>query len=364
MLFSPGILGTLETPNRLVRSATAERMADDKGYPKPALEDLYRELARGGVGLIITGHLYIAPEGKCHPEMTGIYSDDLIPALRELTTAVHEEEGLVVAQINHGGVQCSEDTVQDPLAPSALQVPFLKREPRAMTEEDIQDAIQNFAQAARRAQEAGFDGVQIHGAHGYLISQFVSPLTNHRQDQWGGARENRARFLREVVKAVREQVGTSYPVLIKFGMADGREGGLTPEAGAQIVADFEDYGLDGAEISTAFSGEAIKSIQKGVRKPSEEAYLMPLVEEARPLTDLPLLAVGGFRSRKIMERALLSGAADFISLSRPLIREPDLPNLLKNGERERSACISANNCWPEEMGEGIACKCPPLPRED
>jgi 2,4-dienoyl-CoA reductase-like NADH-dependent reductase (Old Yellow Enzyme family) len=296
--------------------------------------------------------------------MTGIYDDRLVPALKKLADAVHDEGGKIVVQINHGGAQCSEESVDTPAAPSSVELPNLKRKPREMSGEEISATIQAYADAARRAKEAGFDGVQIHGAHGYLISQFISPLTNQREDHWGGSIENRTRFLREVIRAVRGAVGNDYPLLIKFGMMDGMDGGLMAEEGAQILARFEEYGLDGIEISTGFGGEKLKSIQKGVRKPEEEAYLLPLVDMARPFTDLPLLAVGGFRSRKIMERALLSGVADFISLCRPLIREPDLPRLLETDQRQKSACLSANNCWPEGMGEGISCKCPPLPDEE
>lgn len=360
MLFTPGRIGSLEIPNRLVRSATAEKMADEKGFPKPTQEALYRELAQGGVGLIITGHMYVDPGGKCHPEMTGIYSDELIPALTQLTDTVHEEGGKIAVQINHGGGNSSAKTVKETLAPSAMGEPYYKRSARAMTEEEIEYVIQAYAQAAGRAKAAGFDAVQIHGAHGYLISQFTSPLTNQRVDEWGGNVRNRTRFLRRVCRAVREEVGQDYPVFIKFGMADGPEGGISPKEGAQIIAQFIEMELDGVEIS---GGVRYQSIQKKILKPEEEGYFLPLVQEARPQTDLPLLAVGGFRSRKVMERALLSGLADFISLSRPLIREPDLPKRFESGEQEKSTCISANKCWPEELNTGIKCKCFPESEE-
>jgi len=358
MLFTPGRIGSLVLSNRLVRSATAERMADEKGFPKPELKTLYTELAQGGVGLIITGHMYVAPGGKCHEEMTGIYNDELIPALTRLTKAVHEEGGKIAAQINHGGGKSSAETVTEPIAPSAAGEPYYTRPARAMTEKEIEESIQAYAQAAHRAKEAGFDAVQIHGAHGYLINQFTSPLTNKRNDQWGGNIQNRTRFLRKVCQAVREQVGDDYPLFIKFGIVDGLEGGLSSDEGMQNIAQFIEMGLDAVEIS---GGVQYQSIQKCIRKPEEEGYFLPLIRETRPFTDLPILAVGGFRSRVVMERALLSGAADFISLCRPLIREPGLPKRFQSGEQEKAACISANNCWPQKMGVGIACKCPSLP---
>lgn len=364
MLFTPGKIGSLLLHNRLVRSATAERMAKENGAPRPALRELYKTLVEGDVGLIITGHMYIADRGKCHQEMTGIQDDDLIPSLKKLTDAVHELDGKIAVQINHGGGNCSPETVSDPMAPSSQGKPFYKQQAQEMTEEEIQETIQAYAQAARRAKEAGFDAVQIHGAHGYLISQFLSPLSNQRQDQWGGSLENRSRFLHQICRALRREVGPDYPLLIKFGLADGSKGGLTQEEGGDIASYFQDWGLDGVEISVGFGGGRFKGISKGITKPEDEAYLLPLVKTAREHTELPLIAVGGFRSRKVMEKVLVAGWADFISMSRPLIREPHLPKRLKKGEQSSAKCISSNKCWPEKKGEGIGCKCPPLPEND
>jgi 2,4-dienoyl-CoA reductase-like NADH-dependent reductase (Old Yellow Enzyme family) len=357
-LLKPGRIGTLTLPNRLVRSATAERMADADGRPTPRLRALYEELARGGVGLIITGHMYVYPSGKAHPEMTGIHSDDLIPGLAELADAVHREGGRVAVQINHGGMQCSRETVPETIAPSAVDVPFLKRPAREMTPDEIALLIQAYAQAARRAQEAGYDGVQIHGAHGYLVGQFLSPFVNRRTDEWGGDLGKRMHFLRAVCRAVREQVGPDYLVFIKLGTMDGVEGGLSPEEGVQVVAALEEMGLDGVEISGGIGGGRNINSPTGIRSEADEAYFRPLAQQARPATRLPIILVGGFRSRRIMEEVLVGGDADFISLSRPLICEPDLPNRLRTGLQERSRCISANRCWPENAGEGIACRCP------
>jgi 2,4-dienoyl-CoA reductase-like NADH-dependent reductase (Old Yellow Enzyme family) len=355
ILFSPVQINTLDLPNRLVRSATAERLADSKGFPLSGLKSLYSELARGGVGLIITGHMYIHPTGKAHPEMTGIYADELIPSLSELARAVHYEGGKVVVQINHGGLQCDKAVVTDPIAPSGLDDAMLEQSPRAMTGEEIINLIDAYAQAARRVQEAGFDGVQVHAAHGYLISQFLSPYTNRRSDSWGGNLENRMRFLHEVCRAVREQVGPDFPMMTKLGMEDGVKNGLSPQEGAQIVAALEEMQLDAVEISGGFRSQSTK---KGIRSEKDEAFFLPNVKLARESTAIPIMAVGGYRSKLVMEEVLRSGYADFISLCRPLISEPDLPNLFKDGTKQKSRCISSNNCWPEVLGEGISCKCP------
>jgi 2,4-dienoyl-CoA reductase-like NADH-dependent reductase (Old Yellow Enzyme family) len=357
-LFTPGDIGSLTLPNRLVRSATAEDMATPEGRPTAQLEQLYRELAGGGVGLIITGHMYVHPSGKAHAEMTGIYSDELIPGLAELADAVHQAGGRAVVQINHGGMQCSRDVVPETIAPSAVEAPFLKRSPREMAPDEIDSVIQAYGRAARRVKQAGFDGVQIHAAHGYLINQFLSPYVNRRTDEWGGSLENRMRFLRAVCRVVREQVGREYPMLIKLGMLDGVEGGLTVDDGARVVAALEDMGLDGLEISGGIGGGRVRNVRKGIKDASDEAYFRYLAQRARPATRLPISLVGGFRSRGVMEEVLTSGDADFISLCRPLICEPDLPNRLREGVQERSCCISANRCWPDGPGEGIECKCP------
>jgi 2,4-dienoyl-CoA reductase-like NADH-dependent reductase (Old Yellow Enzyme family) len=227
-----------------------------------------------------------------------------------------------------------------------------------MREEEIYALINAYAQATRRAKEAGFDAVQLHGAHGYLINQFLSPAVNRRTDAWGGNFENRLQFLREIVRAVRAQVGADYPVFIKFGMIDGPGGGLDLEIGAQIISHMADMGLDGIELSGGIGGGAVVNIRKGIRRPEDEAYYLPLAQKARGATSLPVALVGGLRSRNVMEKILADGDADFISLCRPLISEPDFPNLLRDGLKEKSRCIASNNCWAETSGVGIACKCP------
>ena len=359
MLFTPGSIGLLELPNRLVRSATAERMADEDGNPLPSLRSLYGELSKGGVGLIISGHLYISPEGKCHPEMTGIDTDSKTPGLEELVQAAHKAGGKVVAQLNHGGGKCALETQKIVYSASpANSDSIFGRTVKELSQKSIRAIIADFALAARRVQNAGFDGVQIHAAHGYLASQFLSPLTNTRKDQWGGNLPNRQRFLKEVCLAVRESVGDEYPVLIKFGIADGVPGGLSLEDGLDTASYFESWGIDGVEISSGFSGDLFSSIQTGIKSFADEGYFLPFVKKAREVTELPILAVGGFRSRMVMEKTLLSGVADFISLCRPLIRDARLPARFLSGEIEVSDCISANLCWADGLGEGISCKCP------
>jgi 2,4-dienoyl-CoA reductase-like NADH-dependent reductase (Old Yellow Enzyme family) len=209
-------------------------------------------------------------------------------------------------------------------------------------------------------QQAGFDAVQIHAAHGYLVSQFLSPHTNRRTDGWGGGFEQRLRFLASVCEAVRGQVGPDYPVFVKLGMMDNLErvpDGLTVEDGARIVARLDGLGLDAVEVSGGDGGGADFNQRFAVGSKVPEAYFRALASRAKAATDLPVVAVGGFRSRSVMEGVLSAGDADLISMCRPLIREPDLPNRLQSGEVTKAACISGGRCWPEGMGQGIGCRC-------
>jgi len=355
ILFHAGAIGNLRLANRLVRSATAEYMTDLEGRPEKPLADLYGELARGGVGLIITGHCYVHEGGRCQVQMTGAHRDDLIPALEMLTTAVHEESGLVVMQINHGGRDCREDAIPGKaVAPSPLPADEGKEPPEELSEEGIREIVAAFGDAAGRAKAAAFDGVQIHAAHGYLINQFNSPAANRRTDRWGGTPARRMRFLEEAAAAIRERVGNDYSVLIKLGMEDSLRDGLTLKDSAEIVSHLADWGIDALEVSGGIGGT---SVRKDILRPEDEGYFLDAARAAREATDLPILLVGGLRSKALTEQILEEGTADFISMSRPFIREPDLPKRFLE-DQERSTCISCHLCWPPPGKYGIACRDP------
>jgi 2,4-dienoyl-CoA reductase-like NADH-dependent reductase (Old Yellow Enzyme family) len=343
-----------------VRSATAERLATDPiGRATPALEALLAGLARGGVGLIISGHAYVSPRGKAHPEMLSAHCDEMLPGLKALADTVHENGGRIALQINHGGRQCDKACTPETLAPSPVAAGSGEM-PREMTPADITEAVEAFGQAARRARLAGFDAVQLHGAHGYLIGQFLSPNTNRRRDAWGGDFERRLAFLAAVCEAVRGEVGPDYPVFIKLGMMDNLErvpDGLHADDGARIVARLAGLGLDAVEVSGGYHGGSDFVGRLGVGSKAPEAYFRDLARRARAVTDLPVILVGGLRSRAVMDEVLASGDADMISLCRPLIREPDLPNRLRSGEVTAAAYISGGRCWAKGMGQGISCKC-------
>jgi len=351
-LFEPGQIGTLTVANRFVRSATAEYLSDDKGAPLPELAEMYRALAEGGVGLIVTGHAFVHPSGRCRKQMCGIHDDAVVDAWRTVTDAVHEAGAKIALQMNHGGRQCMPDAVEGPLlAPSPIPVNANAPRPVELTESGIRDIIRAFADAGGRAKEAGFDAVQIHSAHGYLISSFNSPASNWRHDAWGGTLSRRLRLLKEVAAAVRDVVGDDYPVLVKLGTVDFVRDGLTEKDGVEIISHLRDMGLDAVEIS---GGIGDGNARTGIRRPDQEAYFLPIAREARHVTDLPIVLVGGLRSREVMERILGEGSTDFISMSRPLIREPDLPNRIRDGQ-PAATCISCNQCWPRPGELSISC---------
>ena len=275
-------------------------------------------------------------------------------------TDVRAAGGLLALQINHGGRQSDPQSVQKLLAPSPVRTPSGET-PQEMTPDEIVAVVDAFGQAARRAQIAGIDAVQIHGAHGYLVSQFLSPHTNRRADAWGGDFDRRLRFLAAICEAVRGHVGPGYPVFIKLGIMDNVErlpDGLTPDDGVRIVSRLAGLGLDAVEISGGYGGgQGDFNARLAVGTKAPEAYFRPLARRAKVATHLPVILVGGLRSQAVMEDVLAAGDADLISICRPLVLEPDLPNRFRMGEAMASACISGGRCWPEEEGQGIRCKC-------
>ena len=341
-LFQPACMAGMELRNRLMRSATAERLSQPDGTPRPELADVMARLARGGVGLIVLGHTFVRPDGKASHGMAGLWWDDQVPAFARVARAAQDEGAAVAVQINHGGRQANPTLIGgQAVAPSAVAVSEGSPVPRALQEEEIWHLVEAYGQAARRVREAGFDAVQIHGAHGYLVNQFLSPHSNRREDEWGGSLEERARFLREVARSVRQSVGVDYPVLIKLGLADFIPGGLPLEDGLAVVAMLADVGIDLLEIS---GGAGDGNAREGIRSEGEEAYFLPWAREARKCTNLPIALVGGMRSLGVMQSVIDEGAADLISISRPLIREPDLPGKLARGQSFRASCISCNLC--------------------
>lgn len=387
VLFEKTEIKGMELKNRLVRSATHEGMSDENGFPTQDLYKLYERLAKGGVGLITTGLAYVSREGKMDA-MQGIDSDDHIPRYRELVDHVHQNGTKIAMQIVHSGRQTIEEmTGTVPLAPSVVKDKAFLSKPREMTEEDIERIIEAFAQASRRVKESGFDAVQLHGAHGYLINEFLCPYTNRRKDQWGGSIENRMRFLKEIYNRCRNQVGDDYPLLIKISAYDNMKKGLKLEEGVVMAEMMADMGFDGIEVScgiledgsSTLRGDAQidvildmwpmyknkNAIFKFVMRNFGEKLLKPLPftqafnrEAAKTIknkVDIPIFLVGGMIDPKVMEEVVEKRDADYISLSRALITDPNFPDKIQKGNKEPSKCLHCNLCITCVISEPLRC---------
>jgi 2,4-dienoyl-CoA reductase-like NADH-dependent reductase (Old Yellow Enzyme family) len=370
-LLAEGRFGPLTARNRLVRAGTSETMAAPDGAVTDALVSLYGRLARAGVGTIVSGHLFCQPRGRYARRQTGIDNDRLVPGLRRLADAIHDAGGLALAQIAHAGSQSRAAQVE-PLAPSPIPNALTGRPVRAASEEEIAEAVQAFAAGARRALEAGFDGIHIHAANGYLISEFLSPLTNRREDQWGGDAEHRSRFVSEVARAVRAVVPRDRSLSIKLGFVDAPSGGLTLADSVPVAARLVETGVDAVEVSCGVMERAANSaaeyvavdprraagdllLHRLLSRPGHEAYFRPWVQALRAGVRTTIIAVGGMRRTETMCDLLASGDADFIAMARPYIREPDLAAQLVAGRTGLVDCTSCNLCLRHEGHHALRC---------
>lgn len=378
LLFEPIRFNRLRLKNRLVRSATHEGMADDDGFPTETLSKLYGRLARGGVGLIITGFASVAKDGIGYmPGMNGIHTDAHIAAYRKLVAHVHEGGARIAMQIAHAGRQTTAAVIGTrPMAPSAVKDTSIFVRPRAMTEADIERVIEAFGQAARRVREGGFDAVQLHAAHGFLLSSFLCPHTNRRSDQWGGSVANRMRIIGRVYRRCRELVGADYPILIKISATDAMKNGLTLEDSQVMARLMDEMGFDGIEVSCGIGEDGGSTIRGDLpvdvvldhwdmyrRKnwlfkfimrrwgnklkppvPFTENYNLASARAIKQVVKVPVLAVGGFVRPAAMEAAIRNGGADGIALCRPLIAEPTFPLKIANNDADVSRCIQCNLC--------------------
>lgn len=357
VLFQPARIGSLTIPNRFVRSATWEGLAAPDGGCTEELVGLMGELAAGGVGLIISSHAHVRPEGFAVRGQLGVDRDDCIPGLARMAGAAHDNGGRIVLQLAHGGVLAGTQLTGHPaFAPSQEGGPEKTRR-REMSQADIADTVKAYGEAALRAKRAGFDGVQVHAAHGYLLNQFLSPWFNRRTDQYGGSIENRARIILEILASIRGAVGGEYPVLVKINSEDFLEGGLTREDSQLAAILIAKAGADAIELSggTLLSGRLSPSRAK-IDTVEQEAYFRDAAKALKPKLRIPLILVGGIRSFEVAEGLVLDGVADFISMSRPFIREPGLVNRWKRGDRSRATCLSDNRCFgPPMRGTGFYC---------
>ncbi|MGD0884953.1 MAG: NADH:flavin oxidoreductase [Thermodesulfovibrionales bacterium] len=353
-LFEKTTINGVTLNNRFVRSATWEGMCEKDGRPTPKLASCYRDLAAGCVGFIITGYAFVRSDGKQLPGKMGIHADNFATDMRLLTQAVHSEGGKICIQLVHAGGQTTAETAgRRPLAPSAVKVDQFPEESEAMTKEDIDEIIAAFGDGARRAKEYGFDAVQIHAAHGYLINQFLSPLTNRRTDSYGGPVDNRCRFLLEVYRRVRFETGPDFPVLAKLNGSDNLEGGLDVCDAVFAARLLDQEKIDAIEVSggTSASGEK-NPVRIDIDRPDREAYNLALAREIKKAVRCPIMVVGGFRSLEPINKALREDGIDYISLARPFIREPQLVKRWQEGDDSPARCISCNGCFRPGIKEG------------
>jgi len=357
-IFSSCKIGDVELSNHLVRSATWEGMGTEKGEVTDKLVSYIETLAKGGVGLIISSHAYIERSGQASPWQLGMYEDSLIPGLTRLAEAAHKSGTKIFAQLNHGGCHALPELTGMPsFGVSAINT-NRGGNALAMSSTAVKNKIILFANAAARAIEAGFDGVQIHCAHGYLISQFLSPFYNKRNDEWGGTVENRLRFLLETILAVKIRIG-NHPLIIKLNISDFIEGGNTPLEMLEIVKLLNNSGLAAIEMSGGVVHPNAKytSARKfDPSSPEEEGYYIDEAKRYKQISKIPLILVGGFRSYERISQVLSDGIADFVSMARPLIREPNLPERWKSGDTRRAECVSCEGCRAlAAAGKGLKC---------
>ncbi|SEQ85932.1 2,4-dienoyl-CoA reductase [Solimonas aquatica] len=321
--------------NRICKSAMSETMGDEDGGPKPELAKLYGAWADGGLGLCITGNVMIDARALGEPGNVVIEDERHLPQLKAWASAATRNGMQCWVQLNHPGKQSPKGLNAETVSPSAI--PFRKdmqamfATPRALRDEEVLDIIARFANAARIVKAAGFSGVQIHGAHGYLVSQFLSPHHNQRQDQWGGSAGNRRRFVLAVLKAMREQVGPDFPIGIKLNSADFQRGGFTETESLDTIRALAEAGIDCIEISGGtYEAPEMAGLKESTRQ--REAYFLDFAEQARKLVSVPLIVTGGFRSFAGMQQAVASGAVDLVGLARLLAVETDAPRRLLAGQ--------------------------------
>lgn len=350
-LFETTTINGKELKNRFIRSATWERMADDSGHLTDDLIKLYEDLADGGTAAIITGYAYVIRDEQPNPKMMGIYDDSFIDDYKRLTDTVHDRGSRIILQIVYGGSFTWYKTGERIIwGPSEVTNKFSGVTSKEMTGNEIATLIEAFGDAALRAKKSGFDGVEIHGAHSYLLNMFLSPLFNRRGDKYGGSTENRARIIYEIYDNARFKTGEDFPILIKLNCSDFLgENGFTFSECKELCVNLAEKGIDAIEISGGPVFRAPKPEKDPSGFPAEligkESYFAEYAKEIADIVDVPVILAGGNRSTDIMESILRNSRIEYFSLSRPLLSEPDLINKWKKDSSVRPRCTSCGKCF-------------------
>jgi 2,4-dienoyl-CoA reductase-like NADH-dependent reductase (Old Yellow Enzyme family) len=368
-LFSRGKIAHLSVKNRLVRSATYEGGMTEDGKVTPQILTLYKNLANGGVGTIITGHMAVKREGKGNDRQTCIYDDCHISEVAKIADVVHgsEKDCKIIAQLSYAGRQVFHDnSVAECVGPSDVPSPILRKRARVLAADEIRKITSCYADAIVRVKKAGFDGAQLHGAHGYLLSSFLSPHTNRRSDEYGGSIVKRVTILNEIIGKARERVG-DFPILIKTNCMDHIEGGIDSGTFPELAKVLEKLGFDAIEVSggmwdclsrseeeLGFFPLPIPEARTRINSLEKQSYYVSCAEGLD--VNIPVMVVGGHRNVESLEEIIKSGNIDFFSLSRPLISEPDLPKRWLEGRgSDRADCVSCNSCLLEVKSKPLKC---------
>lgn len=387
----------MELKNRIIRSATYEGMADENGFPNEKLKNLYIRLAKGGVGAIITGYAAVQANGRSHAfSQAMIDNDKSIPAYKEITDAVHEFDTRIIMQISHCGRQTRSKTTGFPIvAPSALRNSFYNEDmPKELSEDEINKIIDSFVTAIIRAQKAGFDGVQLHLAHGYLLSEFLSSHSNRRKDRWGGSTENKYRIIDEIFKKAKNEVG-DYPIITKISAHDTRKNGMRIEEAVKIAQMLEKSGCAAIEVSCGTSEDGLYTL-RGEKLPASalmkytfkykklpgflktivapvletvmktpkplQKYNLDAAKQIKKAVTIPVVVVGGINNMDDINNIIINNNMDFVSMSRPFIIEPNIVSKFKNGTQTISKCIMCNYCLIISEEKPLKCYYGKLPQ--
>lgn len=352
-LFEKTNINNIEVKNRFVRAATWDEMAEDDGHINNAFIQRYEDLAKGGVGLILTGYTFISKDEKPNPGMSGIYDDSFIEEYKILVDKVHKHETRIAMQIVYGGSQNEHpDAIEMNIyGPSAIKNIVSGITPKEATKADIKGIVTKFADAAVRVKKAGFDAVEIHAAHGYLLSQFLTPYYNRRSDEYGGDIHNRARIIYEVIEEIRKRVGTDYPIMIKINFDDfmDKNQGLSKEESIEVLKRIDKLGIDMIEPSAVnlSSGEGKVPFLKGINTVDKQSYFKEAVMNIASVVKAKVILVGGNKNMDLMNEILNTTEIQYFSLSRTLLCEPDLINKWADNKDYKPKCISCNKCWDE-----------------